>query len=212
MRNINHRKAKRWVKWFLPFYLFALLPVFVSCSESDGDDVDINEWKTENDQYFEKVYQSHVNSTATSFLLPKWSSASSLSAGELPHTDYIAVDVLESGINDGSSPYYTDSVLVHYGGRLIPSDDFPKGYEFDHSWLTTFDPAVDMPAQFNVDGLVLGFSTALQHMHRGDRWRVTIPYQLGYGTTTYSNVPAYSNLIFDIRLVDFWNKEEGDRD
>jgi FKBP-type peptidyl-prolyl cis-trans isomerase FklB len=57
-----------------------------------------------------------------------------------------------------------------------------------------------------VDAVLEGFATALQHMHRGDHWRVTIPYQLGYGTSDYNSIPGYSTLIFDIRLVDF---EEG---
>jgi len=48
-----------------------------------------------------------------------------------------------------------------------------------------------------------GFTTAVMNMHIGDRWKVYIPYQLGYGTSTPSNstIPAYSTLIFDITLV-----------
>jgi len=48
-------------------------------------------------------------------------------------------------------------------------------------------------------------------MHRGEGWIVTIPYQLGYGTTESGVIPAYSTLVFEIFLMDFWNKEEGDR-
>ena len=40
-------------------------------------------------------------------------------------------------------------------------------------------------------------------MHRGDHWTVYIPYQLGYGASASGMVPAYSTLIFDLRLVDF---------
>ena len=40
-------------------------------------------------------------------------------------------------------------------------------------------------------------------MHRGDHWTVYIPHQLGYGTSASGTVPAYSTLIFDLRLVDF---------
>ena len=53
--------------------------------------------------------------------------------------------------------------------------------------------------------LVDGFATALQHMRRGDHWMVYIPYQLGYGSQSQTGVPAYSTLIFDLRLVDFWS-------
>lgn len=199
------------VKWFLPFCLFTFLPLLCACSESDDDDFDYDEWKSLNDTYFEKAYQSHSASSSTVFILPSWSQPASKTLSEIAHTDCILVDVLESG-DGATSPYYTDSVQVHYSGRLIPTTDYPQGFEFDRSWLTTFDAEVDMPAQFKTSAVVAGFSTALQHMHRGDRWRVTVPYQLGYGSTVKSTIPAYSSLIFDIRLVDFWNKTKGDRE
>jgi FKBP-type peptidyl-prolyl cis-trans isomerase FklB len=60
--------------------------------------------------------------------------------------------------------------------------------------------------------VVDGFSTALQNMHRGDYWRVIVPYQLGYNKESKTGIPAYSTLVFDIWLVDFWHKEPGDRD
>ena len=44
-------------------------------------------------------------------------------------------------------------------------------------------------------------------MHIGDRWIVYVPYQLGYGTTDQSTnvvVPAYSMLIYDVRLVGYY--------
>ena len=49
-------------------------------------------------------------------------------------------------------------------------------------------------------------------MHRGDYWRIYIPYQLGYGGTARSSIPAYSTLVFDLRLEDFWQKTQGDRE
>ena len=40
-------------------------------------------------------------------------------------------------------------------------------------------------------------------MHRGDYWRVYIPYQLGYGAVKNGTIPAYSTLIFELALIDF---------
>jgi len=68
------------------------------------------------------------------------------------------------------------------------------------------------PTKFAVSGVVKGFSTALMRMHRGDHWRIYIPYQLGYGSGARSVIPAYSTLIFDLRLEDFWRKTQGDRE
>ena len=48
-----------------------------------------------------------------------------------------------------------------------------------------------------------GKTVFLQHMRRGDRWLVYIPYQLGYDSATNGAIPAYSTLIFDLALLDF---------
>jgi FKBP-type peptidyl-prolyl cis-trans isomerase FklB len=58
------------------------------------------------------------------------------------------------------------------------------------------------------DGLVEGFCTALMHMHKGDRWIVHIPYKLGYGTSTSSGIRAYSDLTFDIAVLEIWPQGE----
>ena len=66
----------------------------------------------------------------------------------------------------------------------------------------TYSPEDYIIAHVEVS-LVDGFTTALMSMHRGDHWTVYIPHQLGYGTSASGTVPAYSTLIFDLRLVDF---------
>lgn len=45
-----------------------------------------------------------------------------------------------------------------------------------------------------------GWSILLPYMPVGSKWRVYIPYYLGYGTSATTYVPAYSTLIFDIEL------------
>lgn len=55
--------------------------------------------------------------------------------------------------------------------------------------------------EFTVGSNVIeGWSLAIQSMPVGSKWRIYIPYYLGYGTTDQSNIPAYSTLIFDIYL------------
>lgn len=194
----------------LHFYVAAMF--MTACSENKDDEFNSAEWKTKNETYFEQQYQAHSAQTATSFILPSWTQASSKSLSEVEHTKCVLVDVLEEGTVGGDCPQYTDSVMVHYSGRLLPTDDYPKGFVFDQSYLSTLDPDVDVPATFGLSSSILeGFSTAVQHMHRGDHWRVTIPYQLGYGTSDNGVIPAYSTLIFELQLIDFWFKEEGDR-
>ena len=198
----------------LPFYLFTLLPLFTSCSEAEEEDLEYADWQNRNEAYFESQYQAYSVQSATKFVLPSWGQASSKSVSEVAHTNCVLVDVIESGEGPASqtSPYYTDSVAVNYSGRLMPTTRYPSGYEFDRTYLTTFDPDVDVPSQFAVNGVVEGFATALQHMHRGDTWRVTVPYQLGYGPADRTTIPAYSTRVFEVQLVDFWSKKKGDRD
>ena len=77
-------------------------------------------------------------------------------------------------------------------------------YVFDQSWTGEFDEATAKPSTFAVTGTVVdGFSTLLQYMHIGDKWRVYIPYQLAYGEKVQGSVPAYSTLIFDVELVHY---------
>ncbi|MBQ3961444.1 MAG: FKBP-type peptidyl-prolyl cis-trans isomerase, partial [Muribaculaceae bacterium] len=50
-------------------------------------------------------------------------------------------------------------------------------------------------------GIITGWAIALTRMHIGDSVRVVIPYNVGYGTSAYGNVKAYSNLQFELKLV-----------
>ena len=197
--------VKGWVK-LLPFYLFTLLLLFISCSEKDDAVEEYPDWKNKNDKFFENAYQAHDYDIA----LKKFSLMESVTAA---HTDYVLVDVIEEGYG-GESPYLTDSVLVHYAGHLIPSSTYTEGFPFDQSYQEPFDYDTAVPSAMALNNTRIGFATALQKMHRGDYWRVTIPYQMGYGASGTSDglIPGYSTLIFDIRLEDFWTKKRGDRD
>ena len=213
--------VKGWVK-VLPFYLFTLLPLFVSCSESEETSAEFEDWQARNEQYFLEQYNDYMQEykslgeSSTKLVIPVWSMPSNTPIEDIDPTSCILVKkVLKlEALWTEDTPEFTDSVAIHYRGSLIPSQHYPEGYEFDRSFMSTdnFNLAVDVPARFKVNGGVIrGFSTALQHMHRGEGWIVTIPYQLGYGASEKNVIPAYSTLIFDIYLDSFWMKEEGDR-
>ena len=53
-----------------------------------------------------------------------------------------------------------------------------------------------------MNGVVDGFSTALQHMKVGDKWEVWMPWRLAYGVTGKGNIPGYTTLVFEIELVE----------
>ena len=178
-----------------------------SCSETKDDDNEFANWKERNEQYFSKAYTSAKQLSDNGDA--KWKVLRSLTLNEDVAThdyDHVVVEVLNEG-NGSGCPIYSDSVKVHYSGRLIPSANYPEGKVFDQSWTGDYNLATMVPATFNLNTLVRGFSTAVQSMHIGDRWRVTIPHQLGYGSGT--NVgQAYSTLIFDITLVAYYHGVE----
>jgi len=96
-------------------------------------------------------------------------------------------------IKDGSGvkPKATDKVKVYYKGTLT------DGTEFD----STKD---GNPASFNVNGVIKGWTEALQLMPVGSKWQLFIPPGLGYGPNPPrgSNIPPNSVLVFDLELLE----------
>lgn len=152
-------------------YLFFILTSIVLATSCDKNETVIDEaWKIENEEAFDKQIFNSEYTKITS----------------QSQNGFILYKVIEKG--DGTvSPLFTDSVKVNYKGQLI------NDKVFDSNWD-------QKPAEFKVDGLVDGFSTALQHMKVGDVWEVWIPQKLGYGSSAKSDIPAYSTLIFTIDL------------
>jgi FKBP-type peptidyl-prolyl cis-trans isomerase FklB len=222
--KVNRYLIKGKVK-VLPFYLFTLLLLFASCKEEDDVVEEFPNWPETNDAFFSSLVadvQAKKAAGETNWDLIV--SYSKPTEGYSPQaSDYIVVEKMESATGDNlQSPMLSDSVEVHYVGRLIPSADKYRnlGMEFDRShsgeWnpqthCYNFYPEKSTPAKFAVNRVVNGFSTAVMHMHRGDHWIVYIPYQLGYGTVVRGSIPAGSTLIFDLRMEDFWTKTKGDR-
>lgn len=199
--KIHHTGAVR--RWhLLPLLLFACV-LLAACSESDDEEGEFDNWQERNETYFADIYatarQAIAGGDNSWKILPNYSLEDTAATDA---DDFIVVHVEQAGIGSGC-PLFTDSVLVDYQGRLIPTKSFPKGYVFDQSWYgDNFIEAAARPSHLYVGGVVDGFCTALQHMHIGDRWTVYMPYTLGYGVNGNgtANINGYSTLVFDIRL------------
>lgn len=97
-------------------------------------------------------------------------------------------EVLTEG--KGKKPSATDRVRCHYEGTLI------DGTMFDSS-IKRGEPAV-----FGVNQVIPGWVEALQLMSEGDKWRLYIPSDLGYGAHGAGEmIPPHSTLIFDVELI-----------
>lgn len=188
----------------LPLMLMAIvMAAMTACSENDTEENDFPNWKETNDKYFDQLYTA----TTTNIMLgdKSWKIIKdwTLDSITASHTyDHVIAHVLTDG-QSGVRPFYGDSVRIHYSGRLIPTEKYTGGYQFDKSWTGEFNEATAVPSQMLVSNsaLVPGFVTTLQNMHLGDKWEVYIPYQFGYDSSAQGSVPAYSTLVFTIELV-----------
>lgn len=52
-----------------------------------------------------------------------------------------------------------------------------------------------------------GLEEGVSMMHEGEKVRFVLPYMLAYGTEAYGNIPAFSNLVFDVDLIEVLDKE-----
>jgi len=98
--------------------------------------------------------------------------------------------VIEGG--DGRSPGSSDTVVVHYVGRLI------DGVIFDSSRQR------NTPATFSLGGIIPGWQEILQLMREGDLWEVVIPSELAYGVQgagSSSKIGPNETLVFEIELI-----------
>ena len=172
-----------------------------SCSEEDSNEGEFDNWKERNETYFNNLYNKAKGSTTGTWrTYHTWTKEADAATSP---DDYIVVEVLKEGTGT-ESPLYSDEVKIHYRGNLMPSTNFPQGFQFDSSWYGEYNLEAMVPSTSLVSGFVNGFATAIQKMHVGDRWRVYIPYALGYkNSTSNSSIPAYSTLVFDVTLVSF---------
>ena len=183
-----------------------------SCQESDDTPEEFPDWQNKNELAFQKIYNDALDSIAQG---KKWMivrgvyRADHSDVMDTP-TDHIVIQILEEGPGN-VLPMATDTVEIHYQGILQPSTNSPSGLVFDSSYAGKYEEGVSNPYKGCVGNFIEGFSTVLQYMNRGDYYKVYIPYQLGYKSSSTGTIPAYSMLTFYLRMEDFWNKIQGDR-
>ncbi|MBQ9821514.1 MAG: FKBP-type peptidyl-prolyl cis-trans isomerase [Muribaculaceae bacterium] len=96
--------------------------------------------------------------------------------------------VLKEGT--GAKPSATDTVTVHYTGKLLDG--------------TVFDSSVERgePATFALDQVIPGWTEGLQLMSEGSEYRLFIPSELAYGSKGAGDkILPNATLIFDVQLI-----------
>lgn len=99
-------------------------------------------------------------------------------------------EIIKQG--DGPKPSANNTVTCHYHGTTITGE--------------VFDSSVKrgQPASFPLNGVIKGWTEALQLMPVGSKWKLFIPPQLAYGNRNISReIGPNSTLIFEVELISF---------
>jgi len=97
-------------------------------------------------------------------------------------------EIIEAGT--GQLPTPSARVRVHYHGTLIDGEVFDSSIQRGE------------PLEFPVNGVIKGWTEALQLMPTGSRWKLYIPSELAYGASgAGGKIGPYSALIFEVQLL-----------
>ena len=100
-------------------------------------------------------------------------------------------EVLKTGNMNSLVPSVEDTVVAHYKGTLIDGKQFDNSYDRGE------------PLTIPVGGVIRGWTEILQKMHIGDKYKVYIPSELGYGENgAGADIPGGAALIFEMELID----------
>jgi FKBP-type peptidyl-prolyl cis-trans isomerase FklB len=100
-------------------------------------------------------------------------------------------EILKKGDATSASPKLQDTVVAHYAGTLIDGKKFDNSYDRGQ------------PLTIPVAGVIKGWTEILQLMHIGDKFKVFIPSELGYGERgAGADIPGGAALIFEMELLE----------
>ena len=172
----------------LPIILLLVMAIsaaFTSCLEKDDDSS--SSWAKANKKWLEeqlKMKDDDGKSFYTTIVAP-WDTSAKVYMHWYNDTNKTKGNL---------KPLYTSTVDVKYYGRYYNRQPLDSSYARTNPADSIFRTRLN-------GGIITGWAVALTRMHIGDSVRVIVPYNVGYGTSAYGNVKAYSNLQFELKLV-----------
>lgn len=151
--------------------------------------------KKKTDERIAKMKEDHVEETA----------AAAQQLAEYLSKNKIEVEPTPSGLyyvmtqeGNGEKPEVGQMVKVHYTGKLLDGTVFDSSIEHG-------DP-ISIP--IGVGQVIPGWDEGIQMMSKGEKGLLYIPYYLAYGDRQAGDkIAPFSNLIFEVELVDFETAE-----
>ncbi len=90
----------------------------------------------------------------------------------------------------GKTPALTDTVETNYRGTLIDGTEFDSSYKRGQT------------VTFPVNGVIPGWTEALQKMKEGDKWQLFVPSSLAYGERGAGReIGPNATLLFEVELI-----------
>lgn len=109
-------------------------------------------------------------------------------AGVVTTASGLQYQVIKEGT--GAKPVATDTVKVHYEGKLVDG--------------TVFDSSIKRgePVSFPLNQVIAGWTEGVQLMTVGSKYKFVIPANLAYGEQGGGPIPANSVLTFEVELLE----------
>jgi FKBP-type peptidyl-prolyl cis-trans isomerase len=109
-------------------------------------------------------------------------------AGVTTTASGLQYEVLKQG--SGAKPAATDTVKVHYEGKLLDGSVFDSSIQRGE------------PVSFPLNRVIAGWTEGVQLMPVGSKFKFTIPAALAYGDQGAGPIPPHSVLQFDVELLE----------
>ena len=149
--------------------------------------VDMEEVKEVLNNHFSKL-QAKMNEKVLK-AQEEFFTANSKNEGVITLDSGLQYQIMKEG--DGEKPTLTSEVTTHYHGTTIDGN--------------VFDSSVDRgtPATFPINGVIAGWTEALQMMTVGSKWKLFVPSALAYGERgAGTSIGPHTPLIFEVELLE----------
>ncbi|MFT3740220.1 MAG: FKBP-type peptidyl-prolyl cis-trans isomerase [Breznakibacter sp.] len=136
---------------------------------------------------------AHIESKANLEAGEKFLAENKTKEGVVTTESGLQYQIIKEG--NGPKPGLTDQVKCHYHGTLLDG--------------TVFDSSLERkePATFYVNGVIKGWTEALQMMPAGSKWKLFVPAGLAYGDRAAGEkIKPNSTLVFEVELIEIVKK------